>query len=325
MNKVLKNLLPIIMVMFTTLPSFAATPAGTVISNQATLGFTQEGVSNTVDSNITNFFVHEILDVSIVLSSANPVLVGSPDTRKYVSYVITNTGNGTQNFRLNAVNNISGDDFNPVFLNNEVIYVENGLSPDLQLTGINADILYVNQNLSILSNESKVIYVVADIPANLALNNLGFINLEVKSALPNSESFTVGQIISGIGAASTDVVVGPSLGNAILRGEFRISNLIVNMNKTIINEPTNPKTGDILRYRITIDVAGNGVANNIVISDPVPSGLSYVLNSTRLNGVNQTDVVDSDQMSFLTNTIRLEFPTITTPSNMVIEYSLSVN
>lgn len=325
MKKVLSKILSIFAFSGFCALAAAATPAGTVISNQATLEFIQEGNVSTVSSNITNFFVHEILDVSIVLSSANPIQVGSPDPRKYISFVITNTGNGTQRFRLSALNNISGDDFNPVFINNEVIYVENGLSSDLQLNGINADTLYVNQDLTILANESKVVYLVADIPSNLALDNIGTVKLDVKSALPNSENFTLGQIISGIGPSSTDVIVGPSLGSAELNGSFRVSNIIATITKEILNEPENPQTGDVLRYRVVVNFSGNGVATNVVISDPIPQGLTYVRGSTTLNNIVQTDVPDSDMMSFLGNTIRIESPSIPTPSTFVLDYSLSIN
>lgn len=324
MNKVLNKLFLSVLLAISGV-SNAATPAGTVISNQATLEFIQEGISSSIVSNIANFFVHEILDVSVVLSSSNPITVGSPDNRKYSSFLVTNTGNGTQSFRFSASNNLSGDDFNPIFLNNQIIYIENGLAPDLQLTGVNADILYVNQNLSILADESKVIYLVADIPSGLSINNRGLVSLDITSSLPNSQSFTVGQVIPGQGAASTDIVVGPSLGRGQAVSEFRVSNLIINMNKSVINEPTNPKTGDILRYRVNIDLSGNGFANNITITDPVPTGLTYINNSTTLNSVAQTDAVDSDAMSFIGNTIRVTIPSINNSSNIVLEYSLSIN
>ncbi len=53
------------------------------------------------------------------------------------------------------------------------------------------------------------------------------------------------------------------------------------------------EAGDILTYTIAVQNVGNGVANNVVINDVIPSNMSFIANSAKLNDVAIADPVDN--------------------------------
>ncbi len=53
------------------------------------------------------------------------------------------------------------------------------------------------------------------------------------------------------------------------------------------------EAGDTLTYTISVQNVGNGVANNVVISDVIPNNMSYIANSAKLNGIAISEPVDN--------------------------------
>ena len=96
-------------------PAFAAgTTAGTTISNQATATYTDPGGNPvTVPSNTVALRVDEVLNVTVATAEAGDVASQPGATNQVVRYTVTNTGNGSEAFRLAAVTAIGGDAFDP--------------------------------------------------------------------------------------------------------------------------------------------------------------------------------------------------------------------
>lgn len=303
-ENIMKKLLSILC-MVISFPAMASTLAGTTISNQASLEYSVVGSASktTTQSNVSTFVVNELIDVQLLWTDASQIAVNSPDTKKVLTFKITNTGNGNQNYNLTSNNNIGGGNFNPI-INGTTIYVENGLSSGLQLDGAYKDKEYVvNDIVSLSPGEYKNIYLVYDIPSGLSISSKGFAQLSaVSTSTGVANAQNAGTIIQGVqsGSQIIDIILGHSLGKSQANGNYIISGLIVNHEKTIVSVLDNNggslvMSGSEITYQIKVDISGTGTAKNLVISDQLPNELNYVENSLTLNGVliSDTNVINN--------------------------------
>lgn len=307
----------------------APTLAGTVISNQAQLQYSVEGVAQTpTTSNIVSFTVLEIINMSLVWQDAVPVHVSTPQQSAPLAFTLTNTGNGTQSYNVLRDNALVGDQFDPNNAAAGAIFIENGLLAGFQATGPNADTAYIvgSNGLTLAPGESRVVYIVSDIPSGLAIGNLGAIGVRVESrtigvagSLPGSTHPNITQV----GQASTGLAVtGLTQGRASSIGSYVIDGVVVVVNKTIVS-PTNANNlipGTELKYRIFVDVQGTGSVQNLIINDPLPSQLTYIPNSISLDAVSKTDAADTDSAEFLSNAVSVNLGNVTAPTSFVIEF-----
>ncbi|MFW2374793.1 MAG: isopeptide-forming domain-containing fimbrial protein [Gammaproteobacteria bacterium] len=73
--------------------------------------------------------------------------------------------------------------------------------------------------------------------------------------------------------------------------QFTVAAAVIDFRKEVVNVTTgqdpgsDASPGDTLRYTITMVNAGNGDANNVVLTDAIPTHASYVANSVYLNGL----------------------------------------
>jgi uncharacterized repeat protein (TIGR01451 family) len=307
----------------------APTLAGTVISNQAQLHYSVDGVAQTpTTSNIVSFTVLEIVNMSLVWQDAVAVHVSTPQQNAPLAFTLTNTGNGTQSYNVLRDNAIVGDQFDPSSATAGAIFIENGLLAGFQATGPNADTAYIvgSNGLALAPGESRIIYIVSDIPSGLAIGNLGSIGVRVESrtigvagSLPGSTHpniTQVGQISTGL------AVTGLTQGQASSIGTYVVDGVVVVVNKTIVS-PTNANNlipGTELKYRVLVDIQGTGSVQNLIINDPLPSQLTYVPNSIILDAVSKTDAADTDNAEFLSNTVSVNLGNVTAPASFVIEF-----
>ncbi len=68
--------------------------------------------------------------------------------------------------------------------------------------------------------------------------------------------------------------------------------------------------GDILTYTITVTNVGNGDAEEVTIVDNISSFADYVADSITVDGVAQTDLVDSDYASYQSGKVTILIPTV---------------
>lgn len=295
----MKNLLLAILLASLSITTFASTVAGTTISNQASIEYSSgnSGIKNIAKSNISTFVVNELIDVQLLWVDASQIVVNSPDTKKVLTFKLTNTGNGNQKYTLTANNNIGGGNFTPI-INGVYMYIENGLSSGLQLDGAYKDKEYnLNDIVELAPGEYKNIYLVYDIPKGLTVSSKGFAQLNAVSTTQGvSNAQKAGTIIQGVqsGNNTVDVILGYTLGKAQSLGNYIVSGLIVNHEKTVIStvDPLGGNlvmSGSILTYQIKIDISGTGVIKNLKILDSLPNELSYINNSMTMNGVSISD------------------------------------
>lgn len=92
--------------------------------------------------------------------------------------------------------------------------------------------------------------------------------VKVTSALPMFDS------INNVG--NVNVPGGTSGSTNVATTLIKHADLISQGNFVKSTDPANVNIGDIITYTLTVKNTGNAAANNVVITDPVPNGTSYV-------------------------------------------------
>lgn len=275
------------------------TSAGREINNTAQADFNISGVAQTpIVSLPAIIFVDELLDSTVVNDDGGPIGVASPESGVVMQFTVTNTGNGTEFFRLIADDSVAGDDFNPVL---NQIYLESNAIPGLQ-TGAGGDSAYILgvDDPQLNADQTQIVYVESNVLAGSAQNDIGLIQLRAVARTVFTQSGTDDPAAGGFpavgtpyigagdlddtGLANVTAVVGTSydLLNLVLRGEgsLQVNSSVVTITKTNTNvvDPFGTATlvpGSILTYRIEVTVNGLGTAEALVVTDIVPADLEY--------------------------------------------------
>ena len=319
---------------FCTSAVYAGVPAGTVISNAVTLNYSVGGVGSVVASNTASFVVAEIINLTLTVQDAAPVAVNAPDASRAVTVLLTNTGNGSEAFSLSRNNALPGDQFDPVNALAGAIFLESGAQAGFQASGPNADTLYVpGVNDPVLAADaSRLIYVVSDIPAGVALGGLGNVGISARSLTPGASGAAPGTTLPGLGAGGVDAVVGGSRATATVVGGYIVSGFAVTVVKSVVGvlDPRGGAIimpGSVLIYRVVVNITGAGTANNLALSDPLPLETAYNAGSIKVNGVGRTDAADADNADYsvATRTINARFGNTVSPASHTVEFQVTVN
>jgi uncharacterized repeat protein (TIGR01451 family) len=266
------------------------TSAGINISNTARVDYVVAGSSGTA-SDTVSFRVDEKLDVNVSWQDAANVVVATPDSNQVLTYLLSNTGNGTDSYTLTVQNTLGGDQFNPVFVD---IYLDsngNGIfNPGVDTLynpGFNDPVLAADTALAI--------FVRNNIPPGRTVGDLGNSQLMATS---NTGSGLPGTAFAGLGDGGGTAVVGTSGGSGNDIGTYEVANTTVNLVKSVvISDPlggSQPVTGATLTYSIVVTAAGPGTATNVVITDALPANTTYSAGTLTLNAAALTDAVDAD-------------------------------
>jgi fimbrial isopeptide formation D2 family protein len=295
----------------------AGTDAGLRIDNAAQASFQIGGVSQPdVTSNTVSVVVDELLDVNVTNVDAGPVNVASPSTAATLTFDVTNTGNGTEAFRLIADSAPLNDDFDPVA---PAIYIESNGTPGLQL-GAGGDTVYAaGTNDPVLAHDASArVYVASNIPANLAPAALGNVALRsvantvvsqagtddpANPAFPSPGTTYAGAGDPAVGGGNSNAVVGSSYTSGALllvaTGTYRVNAAPVTLTKAAIaiTDPFGGNTvvpGTVIRYQVTATVGGNGAVDNFVVNDPLPAELGFVAGSLTVSAQPPGESADDD-------------------------------
>jgi uncharacterized repeat protein (TIGR01451 family) len=296
----------------------AGTDAGSEIQNTAQATFEVGGVAQTpVNSNSTQTFVDELIDVVVVSTDAGPVAVSSPDAGAVLQFSVTNTGNGTETFRLFTDTAVSGNDFSPTVLQ---LYLESNGQPGLQ-TGVGGDTAYLqtSNDPDLLEDESILVYVVSSIPDLLASNDTGALLLRAVSTTVINESGATAPGDAGFpvpgtayvdagdpdaaGTGNVTAVVGATFDPTNLliqaQGSYVVSAAIVTITKTATNvvDPFGGATlvpGSVITYALEVEVSGSGSADSLVVTDIIPAELEYQVGTIAVSSLPAGEEVDDD-------------------------------
>jgi len=299
------------------------TPAGTSIVNTASVTYTNEfGAVLSVNSNPATVQVDEVLNVTVANLDAGNVAVSSPDADKPLTFRITNTGNGSETFRLTANLALAGDQFDPVF--DRIVVDSNGngvFDPAL-------DTVYVSgTNDPVLNpDQSVVVFLVSDIPGGFSNGEVGLASLTASAATGTGAP---GATFPGAGTGGGAAVVGATGGADTDQNGYVAPSATTNFVKTqSVSDPfggSNPIVGATVTYTLTFTVGGTGSVDNGLISDPIPANTSYVAGSLTLNGAPLTDGADADAGRFTGSAIEVSLGTLAAPTTQTVTLQVRIN
>ena len=221
------------------------TPAGTVISNQATASY-QDASANTfvTVSNTTLVTVDPVYSVAISTPADQSV---PANTTAYYAYTLTNTGNATNTFNLTA----------------------GSVPVGWTVTLLRDD----NANGTHEAGETTVIATTGPLAADAA--SLFFMAVAVPAGTPNGTTGATTLNVTGTGGAgeddTTDAVTttaqAPAL--AVVKDVRNVSTA------GAFGAAANATPTQILEYRVTVTNNGSVAATSVVLSDPINTNTGF--------------------------------------------------
>ena len=236
-----------------TAPAHAATaPAGTVIGNQATA--TYQDTAGTTRNASSNLVQSTVSQVKSYTLTANGAKTGAPGQTVYYPHTITNTGNGTDTYALN--NATAGGGFTQTGL---VYYI------DANGDGVPDNFTPVTSTGALPAGGSYSFVVAGTIPAAATAGQTGTITVSVSDTTPttltNTDTTTVANSAINVTKAMS-VTAGPSPSAAPITVTLSFTN------------------------------SGTVAGTNLVLTDVIPSGMTYVAGSGRWSGSGATPLTD---------------------------------
>ena len=279
-------------------------PAGTVITNQAQVSALINGSPVNEVSNPAAFTVDEVLDLTLTWQDTANIIVHEGDTNQMLTFLLANTGNGTEAFNLTIDNSIAGEQFDP---QNPAAYLDTNGNGSYD-PGIDQP-YDSSTNLPTLAADQGInLFVFNDIPNGLNDGDLGTSRLiaaaETGSGIP-------GTVFPPASPGNPHSITGASGARASDDGLYEITNATVTLTKSVqVDDPdggNQPVSGATLTYSVLVEVGGSGTAASLLVSDQIPTNTTYVPGSmTLFDGTTTktlTDPVDADEGAFLENPV----------------------
>ena len=299
------------------------TAAGTTISNTATATYTDAGGNPvSVPSNRVDVRVDEILNVSVVTADAGDVAALPGATNQVLSFTVTNTGNGSESFRLSPVNTIGGDAFDPT--TTSLVFDTNGNG----VYDAGVDTIYnAGSNDPILAPDTSVrVFVLSTVPATATDGQRGQTDL---TATAVTGSGTPGTAFAGQGQGGGDAVVGATTALGRDDGFYIVNSATVAFVKSAsVLDPfggAKPVPGAIITYTLVATVSGSGSLNNLAAGDPIPASTTFVPGSITSQAGPITDVTDADAGEFAANRVAVRFGTVSGGQTRTVTFKVKIN
>jgi uncharacterized repeat protein (TIGR01451 family) len=300
----------------------AGTAAGTTITNTATATYT-DGSGNPVNvpSNPVDIRVDEVLNVTVVSADPGDVSAAPGATNQILSFTVTNTGNGSEAFRLSPINAIGGDNFDPattslVIDNGDGVY--NAATDTVYIAGTNDPVL--------APDTSVKIFVLSTIPGAAIDGWRGQTDL---TATAVTGSGTPGTSFAGQGQGGGDAVVGATTANARAGGFYVVNSATVSFVKSAsVRDPfggSKSVPGAVITYTLVATVNGSGALNNLAAGDPIPANTTYLPGSITSQSVALTDATDADAGEFAANRVTVRFGTVPGGQTRTVTFKVTIN
>ncbi|MFM6986956.1 MAG: beta strand repeat-containing protein [Hydrogenophaga sp.] len=251
----------------------AAPPAGTAISNQATAsykdstGAQQLTTSNTVVTTVTQVGAYTLNPAGNTKSAAAGATV-------YMAYVLTNTGNGSDTFTIDASEAVGGADFTKI-----EVFLDNGAGQPASTTPLctassAGGLCSVPKTLA--ANEAYKFVVAYTIPSNATPGGWAAQNTGTVKVAPAPGSTWLSTYAQASGDKSEERIdtVKLTTGVAFSVGKAIMAPAVAPVSGTWAT-PTSGPRGTETTYTISYSNTGAS-AGNLYIKDILPAGLTYV-------------------------------------------------
>ncbi len=322
--------------------------SNTVVVNYKLAGIDQDPIESSPTGNKisgigngspTQFIVDRKID--LVLTGNTNANVNPSESQAEVTFTLLNEGNDSQEFNLQTNSIIPSDDFDTASCTYQVLSVTG-----VPLAGV---VLPSSGNIKLKADQQANISVKCNIPAfvggqALVVGDSSLISLSA-FAEKNSDGSSTSQSNGADNPNNIETVFADSAGSddAIrdarhsARRRYFIANSTtspsISIDKSIVNISdtsggTTAVTGSQVTYKILITTAGIGTIDNLIITDPTPSGMNYKANSILLNSNNLSDSSDADSADFgfsNSNTATINLGNIAAGSQHEIQLSYIIN
>jgi len=284
----------------------AGTASGVDITNNASVTYSVNSVSQTTPSNSVTFKVDNVVRLTVSESGSSATIVVPNASAQVTTFTVTNNGNTTQDYALAAANLANGqtvtlgantytDNFQATSCS---AYVESGTNAGYQAGQDTATSI---SNLA--ADGSTTVYVVCNIPSGQVNNDAAVVSLTATTANAASCATACTTTTETTGAdtpGSVDVVFGDVNGSDdssrdgkhSARDAYVVKTATLSISKTVtaLCDPFNfngtggagffaPKNvpGAYVRYAITVaNAAGSGASATLTtIGDVLPAALGY--------------------------------------------------
>ncbi len=308
-------------------PALAAgTFAGTDIENIAEATYDTPSGPVTIQSNTAVIKVDELLDVTVDWTDPGDITTAPGATGNVQTYQVTNTGNGSEAFALTANTTNGGDDFDPSLT--QIVLDTNG-------NGVydpGVDTVYVpGTNDPVLAPDQSIrIFVITSTPVGVTDGNRADVSL---LAVASSGSGAPGTSFAGAGQGGGNAVVGSTGADASDNGFLAVQAASFTLVKSAtILDPfggNRPVPGAVITYSIAANVSGSGSLANLVITDPIPVGATYEVNTiTHQTGAappaSLTDAADADAGNYDGTRISVSAGTIPAGQTRIVTFKVKI-
>lgn len=295
--------------------------AGTLIENSAIANFNEAGTQRTINSNTVTVRVDELLDVTLTSLDSGPVTARPGDA--VLTFELTNQGNGPEAFRLLADTAVTGNDFE-VTLRAIAIDTNGNNTYD---EGVD-QILAEPQTTQALAADARLtVFVLVTVPPSVTDADTSNVALTARAVTGTGSP---GTAFDGQGANGGDAIVGATGALATARGGLVGSVASVALVKSVsLRDPfggTSAVPGTIATFTIEARVAGSGGIENLVVTDAIPAGTTYVPGSLTLDAAALTDAADADAGTASdADGINVTIGTATAGTNRAITFAVTLD
>ncbi|MEM7700857.1 MAG: hypothetical protein AAF251_02865 [Pseudomonadota bacterium] len=271
-------------------PAFAGgINAGTLIENTATATYEEGGVSQTISSNTVVVRVDELLDVTVTSLDSGPIAVTPGEA--ILTFEVTNQGNGPEPFELLANTTVADNDFETVVQNIAIDTNGNGVYDP----GVD-EILTSPETTAILEvDEAVTVFVIVDVPDGVTDQQLSQVELTANAVTGNG---TPGTIFAGQGEGGGDAVVGTTTASATASGTLRVAITTLDLTKSVaLVDPFGGESavpGSTATFTLTATISGSDQIEDLVVTDLIPDGTTYVPGSLTFDAAALTDASGDD-------------------------------
>ena len=239
------------------------TPAGTVISNQATVDF--EDAGGTPFQTLSNIVTTTMSQVATVDVAPDNAATGSPGDTLYYAHTVTNSGNAADTIDMTASSS-------------------NGWTITLY-EDVDGDGLY-NGAVDVLlaDTDADTVPDTGSLAADATFDILVAVTIPAGTADGTSDTTTV------TGTSTFDTLVSESATDTTTVGALSVV-------KSVAPAGTQPP-GATLTYSVVVTNNRTTVVNNVVVTDPIPANTTYVAGTITENAAARTDAGGDDNADF---------------------------
>jgi len=265
--------------------AMALTPACTPVLNTVGLSYSVGGVPQTGINSATSFTVGNKVNLVVTRTDAGYVSVPPGAINQTLSFLVTNTGNANQRYRISYREPVGGaDPFGGTDNFNATTPGIGAVSVASVTTGV------------IAPGETYAGTIVSDIPVAQLDGDIAVYGLLARTLKVDGttlEDGNAGSITSSYGTCSTDIVLADTAGTDDItgardgahseRGAYQVASSVLSFSKTAttiwdpVNYNTSPKAipGALIRYVVTVsNAAGAANATLDTITDTLSADLS---------------------------------------------------